>query len=339
MKKTIYDIANELGVAPSTVSKALNDSGGISEQMKKRVVDYANKVRYFPNSNAAKLKTKTSFTIGVIYSENLGIGLEHHYFSSILQSFKAYVEARGYEISFVLTNLGNRKMTYMEYCMQKNIDGVFIVTSTGTNPNLKELIDSDIACVTTDLYHDNLYTVISDNQRGAKLAVDHLADLGHVNIGHIRGSKLSIAANERYEGFLDAMRERGLPVEEEYIITADYYSYDSGYQAAKKLMALNKLPTALFCASDQIAIGVMTALRDSGIRVPEDISVVGYDDLDFVQYISPSLTTIRQNKHQIGETAARTLLQLIDDADSVTDTKTKVPVELIIRESTTKQDM
>ncbi|MEC9485210.1 MAG: LacI family DNA-binding transcriptional regulator [Candidatus Izemoplasma sp.] len=338
MKKTIYDIAEELGVAPSTVSKALNNSGGISERMKKRVVDYANKVRYFPNSNASKLKTKTSYTIGVIYSENLGIGLEHHYFSSILQAFKAYVERRGYEISFVITNLGNREMTYLEYCAQKNIDGVFIVTSTATNPNLKELIDSDVACITTDLYHDHLYTVISDNELGAKLAVDHFVDLNHTKIGHIRGSKFSIAGNERYEGYLDAMRRHGLNIDKRFIVTADYYSYESGYQAARKLMALNALPTAIFCASDQIALGAMKAFQEAGIRVPQDISIIGFDDIDFVKYLSPKLTTIRQDTKQIGETAAKKLLIMIDSDKELEEMQIKIPVKLIERESTIKQD-
>ncbi|MCF7925335.1 MAG: LacI family transcriptional regulator [Candidatus Izimaplasma sp.] len=339
MKKTIYDIAKELGVAPSTVSKALNNSGGISERMRKRVVDYANKVRYFPNSNAAKLKTKKSFTIGIIYSENLGIGLEHNLFSSILQSFKAYVEENGYEISFVVTNLGNRKISYLEYCMQKNIDGVFIVTSVATNPDLQELIESNIACVTTDIYHENLYTIMSDNTMGAKLAVQYLYDLGHRQIAHIRGSKHSTAANERYDGYRQMMEELNLNMDEKLIITSDYYSVDYGYKAGKKFLSYDTIPSAVFCVSDQVAVGFIKALKENDVCVPEDVSVIGFDDLEFVKYLHPSLTTIRQDTHLLGIEAAKKLLSLINQKKRNITGDKKVPVELIVRNSTTvKQD-
>lgn len=115
MKKTIYDIAKELKVAPSTVSKALNNSTGISEKTRKKIQAYADQVRYYPNANASKLKTKKTYSIGVIYSDVSNVGLEHSFFSSILQSFKSFVECEGYEITFVITNLANRKISYLDY--------------------------------------------------------------------------------------------------------------------------------------------------------------------------------------------------------------------------------
>jgi LacI family transcriptional regulator len=334
MKKTIYDIAKELGVAPSTVSKALNDSGGISEKMRRKVVDYANKVRYFPDSNAARLKTKKSYTIGIVYSENLGVGLEHHFFSSVLQSFKTAVEDKGYEVSFVVTKLGNRKISYLEYCLQKNIHGVFIVTSFSTDPYLQELINSHVSCVTTDIYHENLYTIMSDNHAGAAQAVQHLYDLGHRRIGHIRGSQYSTAANERYQGFVDQMNRLNLPVEEAFIIESEFYSYDYGYRAGELFVMKPNYPSAVFVASDQIAIGFIKALKNNGVNVPKDVSVVGFDDLDYVKHLEPSLTTIRQNKQLLGEEAADKLLNLMFQNEMNTTGYTKVPVKLIKRDST-----
>ncbi|MFW5913951.1 MAG: LacI family DNA-binding transcriptional regulator, partial [Bacillota bacterium] len=309
MGKTIYDIAKELGVAPSTVSKALNGRNGISEPMREKIVKYADEVRYYANSNASKLKTKKSFSIGVVYSEDLNIGLEHTFFSSILQSFKSFVETRGYEITFVINNLGNRKISYLDFCRQKNIDGVFIVTSVPGDPYLDELVASDIACVTTDIYYDNLFTVISDNIDGARQAVKYFHDLGHRSIGHVSEAHQSPAARERLQGFKDTLNVLGLPFNEDFIIPAGYYSFDHGYEAGKKFLELETHPSAVFVVADIIAMGFIKALKDGGLKVPEDVSVIGFDDIPFSEHFEPALTTIRQNTKALGEEAAIKLLE------------------------------
>ena len=178
MKKTIYDVATELGLAPSTVSKAINGAKGVSDKTRKKVLKYVEEIRFFPNTNASKLKTKKSYTIGVIFSEAMGIGLEHNFFSSIIQSFKEYVQEKGYEITFVINNLGNKYMSYIEYCQQKNIEGVFIVTSLPDDTHVEELILSNVHCVSTDIYREGLYTVISDNYDGSVQAVEYFINKG-----------------------------------------------------------------------------------------------------------------------------------------------------------------
>lgn len=336
MKKTIYDLARELGVAPSTVSKALSGGSGISERMRKKIQDYANEVRYFPNANASKLKTKNSFTIGVIYSEDLNIGLEHNFFSSILQSFKTYVETHGYEITFVINNLGNRELSYFDFCMQKDIDGVFIVTSVPSDPYLDELIESNISCVTTDIYYDNLFTIISDNVEGAKKAVEFLYNEGHREIGHIAGSHFSLAARERMDGFLEKMKDLQLDVKEEHMLTAEFYSFEHGYEVGELFAKMDKYPSAMFVVSDIVAMGFIKALKDYGIKVPEDVSVVGFDDLPFSKHFEPSLTTIHQDTKVLGEKAAIKLLELMKSKDEERTGVVKVPVELMVRDSTKK---
>jgi len=333
MKKTIYDIAKDLDVAPSTVSKALNNRSGISEKLKTKIQNYANEVRYYANASASKLKMKKSFSIGIIYSEDLNIGLEHNFFSSILQSFKTYVEAHGYEITFVINNLANRKISYLDFCMQKNIDGVFIVTSTAHDPLLKELVESDIACVSTDVYYDNLFTVISDNIDGAKQAVDYFYQMGHEKIGIITEAYDTVASQERLRGFKEKMQALHLEVIDDYIIPARKYAYEDGYDAGQKFLKLNTKPTAVFVVSDVIAMGFIKALKDGGLKVPDDISVIGFDDIPFAKHYEPRLTTINQNTKTIGERAAIKLLHLMECNQEKTTGIEKVPVTLVKRDS------
>lgn len=334
MKKNIYDIARELNVAPSTVSKALNNTAGISDKMRKRVINYCNEVRYFPNSNAAKLKTKQSHTIGVVFSENLGVGLEHRLFSSVLQSFKTYVEDKGYEISFVVTNLGGRKITYKEYCEQKNIHGVFIVTSFSTDPYIEELLKSEVSCVTTDIYKEGLYTIMSDNFDGACQAVEYLNNLGFDRIGHIKGNTYSTAAKERLAGYLSKMKELHIPIEEEFIVESAFYSVDYGYKAGIEYLSKDNYPKSVFIVSDEVAVGFLKAMKEKGFKAPDDISIIGFDDLDYVKHINPSLTTIRQNTKILGEEAAIKLLDLMNNDLENKTGFSRIPVQLIKRDST-----
>jgi len=333
MKKTIYDIAKELKVAPSTVSKALNNSTGISEKTRKKIQAYADQVRYYPNANASKLKTKKTYSIGVIYSDVSNVGLEHSFFSSILQSFKSFVECEGYEITFVITNLANRKISYLDYCLQKGIEGVYIVSSVPNDPHLDELLQSNIPCVTTDIYYNNLLTVISDNKQGAYEAVRYFHDLGHRNIGHITETHDLAAAKERYEGFIETMEKLDCPVNNDYLFTASSYSYEAGYAVGEQFLTLSEYPSAMFVVSDIVAMGFIKALKDGGLKVPDDVSVIGFDDIPFAKHFEPSLTTINQDTKVLGERAAYKLLQMMNnESENIRDVE-KIPVSLKIRDS------
>lgn len=319
MKKTIYDIAKELGVAPSTVSKALNGGTGVSEKTRKKIIRYANKVRYIPNASASLLKTKRSYSIGIIYSENLNIGLEHYFFSSVIQAFKDFVEKHGYEIQFVIKHVGTTEMSYLEFCRYKNLDGVFVIVAEPSDQDLVELIESDFPCVTTDLTSDNIFTVMTDNVFGSKLAVEKLFEKGHTNIGHISGPEDSIAGAERIRGYREGMKACGLEVDEDLIMLADQFSYESGYRTTSKFFSLKDRPTALVVGSDDIAMGVIKRLKENGFKVPEDVAVVGFDDNPFVKYFEPPLTTLRQEKHLIGIEAAKYLIDLIENPEKEAD--------------------
>lgn len=334
MKKTIYDIANELGLATSTVSKALNNYRGVSEKTKQRVLDYTRKVKYYPNANASKLKLSRSYTIGIIFSEALNIGLEHNFFSSIIQSFKSYVESNGYEIVFVINNLGNKNMSYVDFCQQKDVEGVIIITSIPSDPHVLELVKSDIPCVTTDLHLEKSTTVISDNKDGIKQAVDFFIESGSKKIGHVAGPLVTLSARERLDAFKEIMSEIDSSYNDENIYYTDHYSFEYGYSAGNEYLLSKDRPDSIICASDEIAFGFIRCMQEHDVKVPEDVQVIGFDDIPFSKYYLPSLSTIKQDTKILGSTAAKHLLDLIESKSSKEENTVIVPVELVIRNST-----
>lgn len=334
MKRTIYTIAAELGLSPGTISKVINKTGNVSDETRERVLTYIKEVGYVPVTSARMLKSKRSYTIGVVFSEDLHIGLEHPFFSSILQHFKNYVENEGYELSFIVSKLGNNRMSYYEWCMNKKVDGVYIVVGDYGDEGLYELAKKHIPCVSTDILIPGIHSIISDNVMGIRVSLDHLYEDNHLkSVGLIAGPQQSKAFFERYEAYKAYHEEKGITIQKEHIVFAESFGFTSGYQAAMKLME-SPLPEGLLVGSDDIALGVLKAFKDKGIRIPEDIQIIGYDDIAFAKHFTPSLTTVKQDRELIATTAAKKLLQLINNPNSRVEEVIRVPVELVLRETT-----
>jgi len=333
---TIYDIAKKVGCASSTVSKALNNSKEVSEKKKQQILAVAKEMGYVPNSSARSLATKNSWSIGVLFSEDLNIGLEHHFFSGVLQSFKAYVEDLGYEVTFVSKKIGAQSLTYLEWCKYKNIDGVIIVTVDRDDENLVELTQSGLPIVSVDNGLLNVPTIISDNMQGTRMAMEYLMMKGAKRIAHIAGPERSYAAVERLEAYKYVLNVSQIALDENLIAEAYNYDSNSGKKALEQLLSqTDELPDAIYAASDDIALGVIIGLREHGYNVPEDISVIGFDNIELSRYTTPALTTISQQKTLIGTEAAKHLISIINkEADQSPNMIKRVPVELVIREST-----
>ena len=331
---TIYDIARKVGCASSTVSKALNNSKEVSDKRKAEILAVAKELGYVPNSSARRLATKNSWSIGILFSEDLNIGLEHHFFSGILQAFKTYVEDLGYEVTFVSKKVGTQELTYLEWCKYKDIDGILIVTVDVNDENLNELRQSGIPIVSVDSGLINVPTVISDNFQGTRMVLEYLMSKGAKRIAHIAGPLRSFSALERLEAFKEVLGRYNM--DSSQVVEAYNYDFNSGKKALHELLKLNNtLPDAIYAASDDIALGVILALRDLGYKVPDDVSVVGFDNIELTRYTSPSLTTVAQDKVRIGREAAKHLIaQINKEMDTDQATIKRVPVELIIREST-----
>jgi DNA-binding LacI/PurR family transcriptional regulator len=328
---TIYDISKETGFSPTTVSKAFNNYPDISSKTKQKILDKAKELGYIPNSHARTLITKKSWTIGVLFDEKLNIGIKHPIFSAIIESFKKSIESKGYDLLFISKDIGNTKISYLEHCKIRDIDGVIIISSNFKNREIQELIDSDIPCVLMDEEDDKASTVNSDNLRGCFLAIEYLYSLGHRKIAHIHGSLDTYAGDMRKKGYIKAIEKVGLDIKEDYMVDGGYFTYDGGYKAMETLLSLDDIPTAVFVAGDYMAVGAISAIKEKGLRVPQDISIIGYDDIEICKYITPKLATIRQDTELIGENASTVLINSIGNKS--TRSSVIVPVELIRRES------
>lgn len=337
-KKNIYTIAKELNLSPGTISKVINDTGFVSQATRERVKNYIQEVGYVPTSSARMLKSKRTYTIGVVFTEESNVGLEHAFFSSILQHFKTYLEKEGYELSFIVKKLGKNEMSYYEWCMNKRVDGVYIVVGNYNDRGLYELVEKGIPCVSTDMILPNLKTVISDNDEGIRLSLEHIKHvIGKQRVAMISGPKSSKAFNERVASFDKYVTEFGFISDKSDVVYAESFGFTSGYQAVQKLLQTCKTrPEVILVASDDIALGVIKGIDDMKLSIPQDIEIIGFDDIAFARYFTPALTTIRQDTKLLGETAAKRLIQLIEHPTTEIPDITRCPVELIVRDSTSR---
>lgn len=329
---TIYDIAKKTGYSVTTVSKAFNNYTDISSKTKQDILNAAKEMGYLPNANARTLTTRKSWTVGVLFAEVLNMGMRHPFFNAIIQSFKTEIEARGYDLLFITKDIGGKQLSYLDHCRMRGVDGVIIVCVDYQQKEVQELLNSDIPCVMIDLEkHEKALTVCSDNIMGSYKAVEYLYSIGHRRIAHIAGKEHTYPGDKRVEGYKIALNKLGIAKRDDYIIDGGYFTFEGGYKSMQKLISLDKPPTAVFVAGDMMAMGAIMAIKDAKLSVPKDISVIGFDDIDFARYNSPALTTIKQDKNLMGKVAADLLTDHILGA--IDKTSVMLPVELIIRES------
>lgn len=306
----IKDVAEKTGYSITTVSKAFNDYQDISQVAKEAIIKAAKEMGYVPNAHARSLASKKSKTIGVIFDEALGYGLTHPYFSAVIDAFRQTVEEAGYELLFLSKKLGSDVETYYEHCLLRQVAGVFIPNVVYENEGIGTLLASKIPTVSIESDSLRCSVVNSDDFQGLHEGVHYLYGLGHRRIGHLASNIDDYAGGARLAGYLEAMKILGI---EPIVIKGNQYSYESGLEASKDFLALAERPTAVTTSGDLMALGLMHGLMSAGLKVPEDVSIVGYDDLSFLKYMKPRLTTIKQDVIQIGRQAARLLLNHIHD--------------------------
>lgn len=306
------------GYSVTTVSKALNDYPDIATKTKQHIKKICNEVGYIPNATAQSLVSKKSYTIGIIFEEMSGVGLQHPLFSKILESFKSAVEQEGYDILFLSRKQGNGNGngngsggSYYQHSIRKQVEAVLVLCAEFNSDEMKELYDSKIPAVIIDFSHEKLCNVTSNNKAGIMQAVDYLVNLGHRKIANIHGSLDTYIGERRERYFIESMKSQGLEVNPKYLVNGELFTKEDGYRAMKKILAMKDQPTAIICASDMMAIGAIQAIQEKGLNVPKDFSIIGFDGIDAGQLISPKLTTIRQDTVQMGEAAAKTILKMI----------------------------
>lgn len=308
---TIRDISLICGVSVSTVSKALNGYQDIGDATKKVILKAASDIGYFPDSNARALKLKKTYNIGVLFSTLSGHGLRNEYFAHILASLREYASVKGYDITFIEHDIGNRKMTYLEHCRYRNFDGICIICAEFSEPEVMEIVHSNFPVVIVDHAFNDAISILSDNIEGMRLLTKYIVSQGHRKIAYIHGNKSSVTHN-RLVSFYNVLREHEISIPDEYVIEGIYRSAEEAEKITQQLLDLTDPPTCIIASDDYAALGVMNTIRRNGLHIPEDISVAGYDGISVSQALEPKLTTIIQDTDKIGAEAAKQLINLIE---------------------------
>lgn len=332
MAVTIRDLSNKCGLSVSTVSKALNGYSDISETTRRLVAEAAHELGYFPNAHARALKTKRSYNLGVLFSDDQNSGLTHSFFSAVLESFKKAAESRGYDITFISHNIGEKSMTYLEHCIYREVDGVCIANIDFSSIEAHKLIDSSIPVVTIDHLFNGRTCIQSDNLAGMKQLVSYIGQIGHRKIGYIHGRQSSVT-NVRLGAFYRTMEELGLGVREDWMGECVYNDPASVRSEARRILGMEDRPTCLLTSDDYAMLGALSAAGDLGLRVPEDVSIAGYDGIAVAQLMKPRFTTVRQDTDRMGTMAASKLIELIETPKTAIPEMVVIPCELIVGET------
>jgi LacI family transcriptional regulator len=336
-RTTIKELARRSGVSVGTVSRALNGYTDVRPETRERIVRLARELEYTPAAAARTLVTQRSHVIGVFLETGEGHpDLQHPFFHEVLVGLKGSIGSQGYDLLLFASERpanGYGEHSYLERCQHHDVDGVALMGVDAQDEQLRRLLRSELPCVGVDIELKGACTgyVMSDNVSGACTAVRHLHGLGHRRIATITGLLDKKPGIDRLRGYREECQRLGLGYRDDYVAYGDFY-FDAGYQAAQRLLALAEPPTAIFAASDMMALGVIRAAAEAGLSLPGDLSIVGYDDIQLAQHVSPPLTTLAQDKAGLGIEAARVLLRQIEGADTVEPVT--LPVELIVRDST-----
>lgn len=309
---SLKDISRVCGVSVATVSKALNNHSDIGEETKEHIKKVAKEMGYLPNLSARALKTNKTHGIGVLFVDEAGSGLTHDYFSSVLDSFKRTAESRGYDITFINSckNRENR-MTYLDHSRYRGFDGVALACIDFEDPEVVELVQSDLPVVTIDYLFNNRNAVVSDNVSGVRDLLEYIYEMGHRKVAYIHGAPSAVTTN-RLSSFYRTAERLGIKVPDEYVMEAAYRDTAATFEATNRLLDLTDPPTCILFPDDFAAFGGINAIRERGLRIPEDISVAGYDGIRAAEILEPRLTTVKQDTERIGSMAARKLIDLIE---------------------------
>lgn len=332
---TIRDLAKRAGVSVATVSRVLNNYPDVSEETKERVNALVRELNYRPSAAARSLVTRRSNVIGVFFlQDHMQAMLLHPFFQEVIVGFKRAVGTAGFDLLFFTNQSpGQEDFTYTRRCRHHNVDGVVLMGVSRHDPGMVELANSGIPCmcIDVDILGKRTGYVISDNRGGARTAVRHLVSLGHKRIGLINGSTATPVGHDRFLGYREALDEARLPYVANYVMEDDF-TWEHGYASMRKLLALAAPPTAVFAAADHTAMGAIKAIQEQGLRVPDDIALIGFDDIQIASMVHPALSTIRQQKEDLGRIAGEALVHMIHDPEAIPPVVT-LPTELVIRES------
>jgi LacI family transcriptional regulator len=330
---SLKDIAKLAGVSETTASKALNNYSDVSEETKRKVRELAEKYDYTPNMAARNLARKKSNIIGLVLSDIRETDSNGNIIFRILIGAKNFCVDKDFELLIISTDSKKQKDKKLaQLCRERQIAGVIIYGLKPGDPYFKEIAKAKLPCIAVDIRikGEHLATVTTDNVAAVQDVVSHLYSKGHRNIAFINGLKQADVSKYRERGYRKALRELELPINESYIKYADYYE-DMAYEKTIELINENPEVTAIFCASDLMALGALRAIKDLGKAVPSQVALVGFDGIQLSDYSSPRLTTVVQDFKEIGRVAAEKLIKMLNN--EAVEAVDYVPYNFRIRES------
>lgn len=327
---TIKDIAREVNVSVSTISRVLNNKPDVSEETKIKVEKVIKKLGYNPNRIARGLVLRKTNSIGLVIPD-----INNPFFPEIIKGVERTAKKLGY--SLILCNTDNDKKEEREsisLLRSKQVDGMILSLSLENKAVLKELEKEKFPIVQIDRQiKDSIYPAVTiDNKRSAYIATEYLIKQGHKKIGHITGDLSTETAINRLNGFKLALKDHNLTVKKEWILEGDY-SKESGKEMMEKIIKLEDRPTAIFFANDLMAFGAYEAIFEYNYRIPEDFSIMGHDNIEITSFVKPGLTTMDQPKYRLGEIAAKKLISMIENKDEKALQNVILKNAMIVRDS------
>lgn len=330
---TMRDVARLAGVSVQTVSCVVNGKGDISDETRARVLDAIDRLDYRRDPIARSLRTRRTRLIALLV-----LDITNPVLSVIASAVEAAAYAQDYNVILHDVRMdADRERNYLQAAADGLIDGLIVVNALARAPTFALLQAGRVPAVLIDCLEEtvNLPSVCVDNFQGAYLATAHAAALGHERIAHIAGAESHEIARLRTRGYLQALEDHGLGYRCVVATPTERWDYQAGYEAMRQLLRGDPHPTAVFAASDQMAIGAYRAIAEASLRVPGDISLIGFDDIDAAAYTAPPLTTVRQPFAELAGRAVALLLQIIG-GDTPASTRVVLPPELVVRQSTAR---
>ena len=324
------DVAERAGVSITSVSHVINETRPVSDELRQRVLDAMDELGYQPNRLARSLRRGRTRTIGLIIPDSA-----NPFFAEVARGIEDTSFEHDYNV--ILCNSEGspaKERMYVDVLTAKQVDGILFVAGEVIPERIEKLLarETPVVVVDREVPGLDIDTVLTDNAKGGYLATRHLVELGHRRIACIAGPSTATPSAARVDGYVEALGEVGLERDNDLICRGDF-QYGGGYRMAQELLGLVPQPTAIFACNDLMAVGALRAAAERGLEVPEDLSIVGFDDVQLASYTIPPLTTIAQPKYEIGTTAAEMLLSHIKDSKSEGERRV-LPTRLVVRKST-----
>lgn len=328
---TIKDVARLAGVSTTTVSHVINKTRFVAEETAKSVWSAVNELNYSPSAVARSLKVNTTKSIGMIITTS-----EAPYFAEIVQAVEEDCYQQGYSLFLCNTQNDPEKIqNHFDMMLKKRVDGILVMCSEYHEKSFSLFKSTNVPMVIMDWgpNEDKSDRIIDHCLDGGYLATKHLIENGHKEIGIISGYLYKTTAKARYDGFVKAMEEAGLPLRPEWFYESDFQP-EGGYECMNYILKQTERPTAVFCGCDMMALGAISAITEQGLHVPQDISVIGYDNIHSSRFFAPPLTTINQSKIRLGKMALELLFERIQNSEQAHQPKVlEFYPELVVRKS------